>query len=77
MLERIKEIIMEYVEIDPGDITPDSSLRDLGINSYEFMNIVARFEQELSIVIPDRDIHLLETVADTLAYLENAVSKKS
>jgi acyl carrier protein len=76
MLEKIRSIILEFIEVDAEEIQPEADLRGLGLNSYDFMNVVARFEQEFSIVIPDRDIHLLETVSDVIEYLEAAIAKR-
>lgn len=73
MLEKIKAILCNYTDVDPLSITTESSIRDLGLNSYDFMNIVVACEDEFSISIPDRDIHSLETVGDILAYLEKVI----
>ena len=38
MFDKIKEIICEYVEVDPESITEDSRfIEDLGFNSYDVM----------------------------------------
>ena len=71
MLQKVREIICEYVDIDPQLIRPGSRIRELGLNSYDFMNIIATCEQEFSVTIPDRDIHMLETVGDVVNYLED------
>ncbi len=74
MLEKIKSILCNYTDVNPLLITPECSIKDLGLNSYDFMNIVVSCENEFSISIPDRDIHSLETVGDILAYLEKAIA---
>lgn len=76
MLEKIREIICNYSEISPEEIKPESYLRELGLNSYDFMNIIASCEEEFSITIPDRDIHNLETVGDIIRYLEGKTGKE-
>lgn len=73
MLEKIKNIICNYTEVNPLSITPESSIRDLGLNSYDFMNVIALCEEEFSISIPDRDIYSLVTVGDVVQYLERVV----
>ena len=72
MLEQFKEIILNYIDIDPKDITPESGIRELGLNSYDFMSIIAACEEKFSIVVPDRDIPGMETVSDVVSYLESA-----
>lgn len=70
MLERTVCILKEYCEID-GEITRDSALiDDLGLSSLDVINIVAEFEDEFDIEIPDRIIPTLRTVGDIVDYLE-------
>lgn len=70
MIERTVSILKEYCEID-GEITRDSALiDDLGLSSLDVINIVAEFEDEFDIEIPDRIIPTLRTVGDIVDYLE-------
>lgn len=70
MIERTVSILKEYCEID-GEITRDSALTDdLGLSSLDVINIVAEFEDEFDIEIPDRIIPTLRTVGDIVDYLE-------
>ena len=40
IIEILKEIICEYVEIEPEEITAESNIRfDLGASSFDLMNI--------------------------------------
>ena len=70
MPERTVSILKEYCEID-GEITRNSALiEDLGLSSLDVINIVAEFEDEFDIEIPDRIIPTLRTVGDIVDYLE-------
>ena len=41
MFEELKEMICEYVDVEPGEIREDSRfVEDLGFNSYDFMSMV-------------------------------------
>ena len=45
MLEAIKEILIQYTEVEKSLITEDSNLQnDLELNSFDVMNIVVDFE---------------------------------
>ena len=71
-LEAIIAIISDFVDIDPADVTVDSKLRsDLGLNSFDFVNIAVEVEREYNIKIPDTDISQLKTVGDLLALVDN------
>jgi len=72
MLETIKEIICEYVEIEPEDITPESSLRyDIGASSFDLMNIAVAIEEKFDIKISNASLPKIKTVGDVVEMLEN------
>ena len=71
MLETIKEIICEYVEIEPEDITPESSLRyDIGASSFDLMNIAVAVEEKFKIKISNAAMPKIKTVGDVVDLLE-------
>ncbi len=75
MLETIKEIICEYVEIDPEEITAESSMRyDLGASSFDLMNIAVAIEEKFDIKISNASLPKIKTVGDVVEMLENKLS---
>lgn len=71
MLEQLKPIICEYVEVEPDDITMDSRfIEDLHFNSYDFMSFLGELEEQLEITVDEQDILELRTVGDAIRYLE-------
>ena len=71
MLERIRNIICEFVDIDPESITMETNIRtDLGLNSLELVNLAVEIEEEFDVEIPDREAMGLETVADAIRIIE-------
>ena len=71
MLETLKKLLVDELQIDPAIITPDAELSsDLGINSIELANLIMICEEKFDITIDDDDIHKLVTVGDVVAYLE-------
>ncbi len=72
MLDHIRNIISQYIKIDPQQITEDTELvEELGLNSYDLVSLIAAMEEEFEIVIPDRDILSFATVGDVMEYLED------
>lgn len=72
MLEKIKEIIVNYVEVNPDEITPESRfIEDIGLNSYDFMCMLGDLETELDIAVDEAEVVKLQTVGDAIAYIEN------
>ena len=69
MFDRTVEILSEFV--DSEEITRESALvDDLGLSSLDVINVVAAFEDEVGIEVPDRVIPTLRTVGDVVDYLE-------
>lgn len=71
MFDKTVEILGEFIDGDTSEITMDSALvDDLGLSSLEVINIVAAFEDEFGIEVPDRVIPTLRTVGDIVNFLE-------
>lgn len=71
MLETLKKLLAEELQLDPDTVTPDAELAsDLGLNSIELANLVMLCEEKFDITIDDDDIHKFVTVGDVVEYLE-------
>ena len=69
MFEKMKEIITQYVEIDPDTITKESRfIEDLGFNSYDIMCMLGDAESEFDVTIEEEEIMKCKTVGDLLDY---------
>jgi acyl carrier protein len=72
MFEKLKELLVDELQIDEADITMDAELSgDLGINSIELADLVMLCEEKFNIEIEDGDLHKLVTVGDVVNYLES------
>ncbi len=72
MLEKIKEIIVNYVEVNPDEITEESRfIEDIGLNSYDFMCMLGDVETEFDISVDEAEIVNLRTVGEAIAYFES------
>jgi acyl carrier protein len=70
MLEKIRDILVEYVDVPREQITLETNLlTDLGLSSLDVVNIVVAFEDEFDIEIPDRKLAELVTVEDVVKLL--------
>lgn len=72
MLQEIIDIICEFVETEPEEITEASSLRnDIGASSFDLMNIAVEIEQRWNLRVPDEQLPLIKTVGDIVKLVEN------
>ena len=54
MIEKMREIICNYVEVSPEQITEDSNLvDDLGLSSYDFICVLGDLENELGVTVDE------------------------
>ena len=71
MFETLKNILVEELQLDPEEITPEAELaNDLGINSIELADLIMLCEYKFEIEIEDDDIHKFVTINDVVKYLE-------
>lgn len=71
MLEKLKEIMVQYVDVDPKTITPDARLiEDLGFNSFDFMSLLGELEETFEITVDEGEIADIHTVGEVIEYIE-------
>ncbi len=72
MFEELKEIIVQYVEVDEDKITEDARfMEDLGFNSYDFMSLVGEVEEKYDIEVEEREVVQIKTVKDAMDYISS------
>lgn len=64
LLEMFKAVAQRVDKRDFPNVTRDSVITELGIDSLSMMQIVGEMETELGIMIPDEDLVELVTVGD-------------
>jgi acyl carrier protein len=69
--ERVKQIIVEQLGVDEGEVTPTASfVDDLGADSLDTVELVMAFEEGFGIEIPDEDAEKIATVQNAVEYIE-------
>ena len=72
MLEQVKEIIVEAINVDEDLIVPEAKLQeDLGIDSLSAVELAMELENAFDIRIEDDTLANLKTVQDILNIVEN------
>ena len=72
MLERLKEIILERLNLGEMEITEDTNFKDdLGADSLDLFELVMAFEEEYGIEIPTEELEGIETVGDIIKTMQD------
>ena len=74
--ETITDILVDKLGISPTEVTPDANfIKDLGIDSLDYAEIVMEFEQTFDIRIPDTDAEKFATIKDAINYINLKISE--
>ncbi len=73
--EKVKKIIVEVLNVEEGDITPDTTfIDDLGADSLDVFQIIMGLEEEFDIEIPNEEAEKIVTVGDAVDQIKNALA---
>ena len=74
--EKVKEIIVEQLGVDEGQVDDSASfVDDLGADSLDIVELVMAFEEAFDMDIPDEDAEKITTVKDAVDYIKNKKGK--
>ena len=75
--EKVKQIIVEQLGVDEGEVTQNASfVDDLGADSLDTVELVMAFEEAFEIEIPDEDAEKIRTVQDAVSYIDQHAKAK-
>lgn len=70
--KKVTSILVDKLGIPESEITPDANfVKDLGIDSLDYAELVMDFEQTFDIKIPDDDAEKLQTISQAVKYIES------
>lgn len=71
MLEKIKQVISEKLNVSEDEITEDTVLTDdLGADSIDIMELIMTFEAEYDIELPTEELENVSTVRDIMELMK-------
>ncbi len=71
VFERVKNIIVEQLGVDPDKVTPEARFReDLEADSLDLVELIMAFEEEFGGEISDEEAQKITTVGEAVAYIE-------
>jgi acyl carrier protein len=72
----MEENLFKFIQDTVGAVTGKKGLvydtdfvKDLGLNSFDIMNVVCAFEEYFDVEIPNRDVWQLRQVKDVIDYM--------
>jgi len=74
--KKVTKILTEKLGIAESEITPDANfVKDLGIDSLDYAEIVMEFEQTFDISITDDVVEIMQTFGQAVKYIQDKVAK--
>lgn len=69
-MDKLKQIISEYVGVSTGDLNADTSLvGDIGIDSFGLISLICTIEDVFECNIPDYQLSSFQTLSDLSTFL--------
>ncbi len=73
--EKIKKVIAEVLNVDPEEITMESTfMDDLGADSLDVFQIIMGIEEEFGIEIPAEKAEKISTVEEAVEMIKSALN---
>lgn len=74
---KITQILVEKMGIAESEVTMDANfIKDLGIDSLDYAELVMEFEQCFDIRIPDSDAERMQTMKQAVEYISEKLDSK-
>ena len=70
ILGTIKQILWEKHQITPGQITESATLKDLGLDSIDALELTCELEERLEVDLGD-EIMSVKTVGELVQYIQS------
>ena len=71
MLEKLKEILVEELDVEMEAVTLEANFKeDLEADSLDMMQLVMEIEEEFEIEVETEELASIITVGDLVAYIE-------
>lgn len=75
--ERIRDLVAENQQIDRATIHAESTFEELGIDSFDGLNLVFAVEQEFDVRVSDEQAKGLRSLQDVVRGVEKLLAAKS
>ena len=73
MYEKLVSYVVEQLEVDADNVTPESTFEDLGIDSLDIVEMIYTLESELGIELELED-QKITTLGELAAFIDSKVN---
>lgn len=75
IFEKVKEIIVDLLGVDPAKVVPEARFReDLEADSLDLVELIMKFEEEFGGTISDEEAQQIKTVGQVVEYLSKRMA---
>ncbi len=71
VLEKVKNIISEQLEIELENINEDTTFEEMDADSLDLVELVMALEEEFNIEISDEEIEEIKSVGDVVNHIQS------
>lgn len=76
IIAKVNQALTEEFELNPEDLLPDAAIRDLGLDSLDYLDMVIILENEFHFKIKDQKaIEKIKTIGDIYNLVEGIANK--
>lgn len=76
--QKVSNMLIEKLNIEASQITPNANfIKDLGIDSLDYIELIMEFEQTFNIRIPDTEGEQIKTVGQAVSYIEKKIAENT
>jgi len=76
IIERVKKIIIEQLDVAAEDVVPAAYfVDDVGADSLDQVELIMAMEEEFNVSISDEDAEKIATVQDAIDYIQKALGQ--
>ncbi len=68
-IDSIKEILVENLDVDEADVTPEATFEELGVDSLDMAELISDIEDKLDIDFGEPEG--IETVGELVEYIDS------
>lgn len=73
ILEQVIQVVGETLDVADGvELTEDTSLKELGADSFDLLELVTALEDEFGLTLDDDDVEKIATIGQVVDAIKNA-----